>query len=437
MFFLNFKKKLINKLKLPILVYCNIGIGIQAFIINTYLLKAKIENRKILLINLYDYRPILSLFKLHKKNNNEIFNLESPYFLFSNSPLFRNFINVLFNIFFLSLFLFSSIINKIFSKFLCIIKKEYLQYKNYATVYNVMGHKSFIRYNGDTEFWEEIKNFDYAIKLNINKEKETRNLLQKLGLPINAWFICVHVRGNQWYQNIENDDIENRRNASIVNFYKAFEEITNRGGYVVRIGDSSMDKIKTKNLKIIDYANSDIKSDFIDLFLIKNCKFFLCTMSGPLEVARLFHKPIAITNIYHSCHWYLQDKNCIGIMKHMEFNNIKLNLNTIFQTYLKLEPIDFFNWVKLDKNIKYFENTNDEIYDLVLEMFDFLESKTELSTNQIFLNNLIKSVHLEVLNKEWNFSKDRINDINSKFQWLVWNGSINGRLCNKFILDNI
>ena len=89
MFFLNLQKKLMNKLKLPILVYCNIGIGIQAFIINTYLLKAKIENRKILLINLYDYRPILSLFKLHKKNNNEIFNLESPYFLwFYSSPIY-------------------------------------------------------------------------------------------------------------------------------------------------------------------------------------------------------------------------------------------------------------------------------------------------------------------------------------------------------------
>ena len=79
------------KEKLPILVYCNIGIGIQAFIIKSYLYKAKIENRKLLLINLPDFRPYYSFFKLKKKNNNQIYLIESPYILFSKNCSFLQF----------------------------------------------------------------------------------------------------------------------------------------------------------------------------------------------------------------------------------------------------------------------------------------------------------------------------------------------------------
>jgi hypothetical protein len=305
---------LFNKIKLPILVYCNVGIGIQAFIIHTYLFKARIENRKILLFNIYDFRPLTTFFKLHKKNNTEIFNLESPYFLFSNFPFTRKVIDILGNFIFFILYIFASIINKIlFNKFR--IKKEILQYKNYASIYNLNELEYFQRKENDIDFWEEVKNTDFSIQLNRTKEKESEDKLEKIGLPKGAWYVCVHVRGNFWYQNSENKDIENLRNTSIVNFYKAFDEITKRGGYVVRIGDLSMDKISSNNPNVIDYAHSKIKSDFTDLYLIKNCKFFLCSMSGPLEVARLFNKPTAVTNIYHSSHWYPQGENCIGIMK--------------------------------------------------------------------------------------------------------------------------
>ena len=427
---------LIKRLKFPIFVYCNIGLGIQAFVINTYLMKAKIEKRKILLINLYDYRPLISLGKIKRKANNEIFKIESPYFLFSNHPYFRKIINIFFNIFFIILFVLSSIINKVLFKSRYRIKKEYLQYKNYSSVYNLQNSKDFIRYKNDTKFWEEYKNADYSLELNQKNQKKALNDLENIGLPINAWYVCVHVRGNFWYQNIESNDIENRRNASIESFYKAFNEITKRGGYVLRLGDSSMDKLKTDNVNIIDYANSDIKSDFIDLHLIKNCKFFLCTMSGPLEVARLFRKPIAVTNIYHSCHWYPQDENCIGIMKKMYYKGNYLKLKQIFETYLKLEPIDFFNWVKLDSNINYTGNSEEEILDLVVEMFDMLEYNVPLTTMQTSLNKLIENTYCNLLNQKWGFGNE-ISDCNNKYQWFVWNGSNSGRLSNKFILNNI
>ena len=45
------------------------------------------------------------------------------------------------------------------------------------------------------------------------------------------------------------------------------------------------------NNKIIDYANSKHKSDFLDIFMAAHCSFYLTTMSGPDNLLPLFNVP--------------------------------------------------------------------------------------------------------------------------------------------------
>ena len=51
-------------------------------------------------------------------------------------------------------------------------------------------------------------------------------------------------------------------------------------------------EFKSNNPKIIDYVNSDLKSDFMDVFLGAKCSFCLSTSFGFDEVPNLFRKPI-------------------------------------------------------------------------------------------------------------------------------------------------
>ena len=75
-------------------------------------------------------------------------------------------------------------------------------------------------------------------------------------------------------------------------FYLAAENLTKRGYYVLRMGRETKLKFKSLNNKIIDYANSDWKSDLMDIFLGMKCSFCLTTATGMDVFAWMFRKPI-------------------------------------------------------------------------------------------------------------------------------------------------
>ena len=80
------------------------------------------------------------------------------------------------------------------------------------------------------------------------------------------------------------------RNADIESFYPAIEEIVSRGGFVLRIGAQVVKPLGIKSERVIDYAR-ERRSDFMDIFLIAKCRFFLGTSSGVGEVSMLFDRP--------------------------------------------------------------------------------------------------------------------------------------------------
>ena len=73
------------------------------------------------------------------------------------------------------------------------------------------------------------------------------------------------------------------RNSNIKKYYKCINYLLDEDYYVYRIGRISNARVDLQNEKFIDYPFCDFKSDIMDMYLIKNCDFYIGNMSGPLS----------------------------------------------------------------------------------------------------------------------------------------------------------
>lgn len=118
--------------------------------------------------------------------------------------------------------------------------------------------------------------------------------LHKLGIPEGAWFVCLHVREPGFLKEGDNPH-HAYRNADVESYFLAVKTIVERGGWVVRMGDPTMKPLPPME-HVIDYAHSNIRSDWMDIFCCAQCHFLLGTTSGLFLVSFVFGIPCALTN---------------------------------------------------------------------------------------------------------------------------------------------
>lgn len=234
------------------------------------------------------------------------------------------------------------------------------------------------------KLWEK-KNKKPLFYLNENEIKMGWNHLNKLGIQNNDWFVCVHVRDKLFKGK------EKLRDANLENYFPAFQEVLNAGGWVIRIGDKNFRKLP-KLKKIIDYPLSKIKSDFMDIFLATQCRFMIGTSSGMSAISHIANVPIAMTNYRPLSTLYLSSKDLYlpGLLKNK--NSELLDFENLFKIENSVGGLDgiYTNLLKLE----FIENFPDEIKELVLNMLEKINLKKEnnifLSPNQLRIKNIIK-----------------------------------------------
>jgi len=119
--------------------------------------------------------------------------------------------------------------------------------------------------------------------------------LKTLGVPDGAWFVCLHVRESGFKREQGYSEVEAVLNADIESYLPAMRAIIERGGWVIRVGDPKMQPLPALP-RTIDYARSTLKSDWMDVFLLGSCRFFIGTSSGPAYIPPLFGIPCVLTN---------------------------------------------------------------------------------------------------------------------------------------------
>ena len=115
-------------------------------------------------------------------------------------------------------------------------------------------------------------------------------------MPDEAWFVYLHVREGGHLKEASNSQ-ESARNADIMTYLPAIEEIVRGGGWVIRIGDPSLTPLPQMD-HVVDYAMTSVRSGEMDVFLVARAKFLLGTSSGMFAVAMAFGTPSACANFF-------------------------------------------------------------------------------------------------------------------------------------------
>ncbi|MGK7873283.1 MAG: TIGR04372 family glycosyltransferase [Xenococcaceae cyanobacterium] len=249
-----------------------------------------------------------------------------------------------------------------------------------------------------------------------------------LGLPKDSRFFCLHVRESGYWN--EDQKIAKPRVASIDNYIDAIKTITDKGIWVVRMGDKTMKPLPKKE-RIIDYALTEFKSPLMDLYLVSECDAYVGMQSGILDLAVLFQRPIILTNMYNWLFGYhLFKKSDVGIFKHV-YSKPKKKMLTVREWLMDPYEATNTNPLSLQDNYDFIENTSEELREVVEE---FLEDNLSHTSLQVEFNRLRQLRGKEILRDK--VHADHLSDTILKYRYASRLESACGKVGSKFLLDN-
>ena len=225
--------------------------------------------------------------------------------------------------------------------------------------------------------WEVVNNFDWPEQLGSELEvyveerkmRVAEGARARLGLPADSWFVCLHVResGFRDTNTYKEGSVYSERNADILNYIEAIKEITRRGGWVVRLGDASMTRLPAME-RVIDYPFTEEKSALMDVYLISQCRLYIGMMTGIYDVARLFQRPMIMTNMNNWLYTYPIKKEDLGIAKHV-YSKSKGRFLSLREWIA--EPWNAVSYSHpIGEDYVFHENSPDELKAVVVEFFN-------------------------------------------------------------------
>jgi len=161
------------------------------------------------------------------------------------------------------------------------------------------GKKYQINFSGRSADYKLFLTTKPHVSFTIEEELQGKELLEKLGIPFGASWICMHNRDSEYLEEKlrgHNWSYHNHRDFSAKTMLLAAEELSRRGYYVVRIGSIAKEALVSADSKIIDYASSSHRSDFADIYLGAKCVAYIGSDSGIATIPILFRNPVSYIN---------------------------------------------------------------------------------------------------------------------------------------------
>jgi len=123
--------------------------------------------------------------------------------------------------------------------------------------------------------------------------------LRKLGIDPDRPYVCLVVRDGGHYASLgeKESDGYSFLNFEIASFEQAALWLVEHGYQVVRMGAGTETPLSTSHPQLIDYANSQHRSEFLDIYIAATCSFAVSTQTGPDAVCLAFRRPVCYIDV--------------------------------------------------------------------------------------------------------------------------------------------
>jgi putative glycosyltransferase (TIGR04372 family) len=246
------------------------------------------------------------------------------------------------------------------------------------------------------------------INFNETEVKLAHDLLTLMNFDFNKKYLCLHLRDSSYLETfIPNQDLSYHkyRDVNINNYLLMINKMEQYNTNIIRIGVQSNQSLHNKYSNYFDFINKN-RNEFLETFLIKNCKFFICTNSGPCALGTFFRVPNAFVNVTPFLGVYgISRKNDMFLPKkyYSKISNNFLTLDYILKNGIaNLAQNHLYN----ELNIEVVENTESEISDFINEMYlkinnswILLAEEEELLSryNKILISNNIRTDKMPII----------------------------------------
>ena len=258
------------------------------------------------------------------------------------------------------------------------------------------------KYNAETKYL-----FDkHPCQLALTKREidEGELILKKFGIPENAKIVCITCRDSLYLKkNYPKLDFSYHkyRDGNIKNYIPAIKSLISKNFYVVRMGKIAKEKINIKSDKFIDYPFHPLKSDFMDFFFAHKCHFWIGNNMGLDEVAKVFRKPLILTNMSPLSILRMHTKKILIFLRIFKnSNNQKLSMSKIFDYGIaNLTRDEQFK----KKKIKLIEVNSNEYKKIILEVLKIMKDSWKIKNKRdLALQKRFRKLFSKKIN-EFNF----------------------------------
>ena len=210
--------------------------------------------------------------------------------------------------------------------------------------------------------------------------------LRKLGVPQDAWFVCLHAREGGYLPHLS---YHSYRDVEVSTYLPAAETIVESGGWVIRMGEPTMKPLPQMD-QVIDYAHSEVRSDWMDVFCLASCRFCLGNNSGIHVVSQVFGIPTAPANWAPMGHGAYSRKD-IWIPK--LYRSVKEDRYLTFAEIL-LSPLrGLYRTEDFEAaGVTVVDNSPEDIRDMAVEMMDKLAGNVSYTEEDDDLQRRFKSL---------------------------------------------
>ena len=224
----------------------------------------------------------------------------------------------------------------------------------------------------------EFKNAKSSLYFTPDEIEKGRKLLNQMNVDLGKdEFVCIFARDDAYLKHSiphNNWDYHNARNGDIDSLIETTKYLIEKGFTVIRVGSIVKKPINYSHKKLIDYPYSEYQSDFLDIFLVAQCKFLLAAgSSGFVNLADVFDKPFLIVNLAEYV-WPPIGKNALYTPKKFKYKKTGDYLH--FEDAIKLGQV----WRNLaDLGLETEEISSQDILEATKEMLARLENKFSYS----------------------------------------------------------